>query len=141
MVAKMKALIPNLMVKNVRETVDFYVSVLGFKISMAVSENEDILTGEIPEDVSLIYANINNWEVEIMFQEENSFKNDITTLESVQIGSSSTLFIELEDIEWYYEYINEKIEIVKDLQTTWYWMKEFYIRDINWYILCFAEKI
>jgi len=32
------------------------------------------------------------------------------------------------------------VEIVQDLATTWYGMREFYIRDLDGYLLGFGEK-
>lgn len=36
--------------------------------------------------------------------------------------------------------LKKKVEIAKELSTTWYGMNEFYIRDNNGYILGFAEQ-
>ncbi len=36
--------------------------------------------------------------------------------------------------------IKSKAEVVKDLETVWYGMQEFYIKDCNGYILGFAER-
>lgn len=47
--------------------------------------------------------------------------------------------IEIENLEEFYKSIKDNVDVVKDLFTTWYGMKEFYIRDNNGYILTFAE--
>ena len=47
--------------------------------------------------------------------------------------------IELENLEDFYKNIKDKVDVAKELFTTWYGMKEFYIRDNNGYILTFAE--
>lgn len=88
----MKKLTPNLMVKDVKKTVDFYKNNFGFELVMAVPETQDgILT-------------------------------------------------EVENHEELYNTLKEKVEVVKELFTTWYGMKEFYICDNNGYVLCFAEQ-
>ena len=36
--------------------------------------------------------------------------------------------------------IKDKVTIYKEIETTWYGQKEFYIKDINCYILGFTSK-
>lgn len=135
----MKKLNPNLMVKDVREAVDFYTQNLGFSLVMAVPETQDGILTEIPKDKVVVYALVKNGGVEIMFQEEKTLKADVPSLGGIVIGASCTFYIELENLEEFYEEVRGKVEVVKGLFTTWYGMKEFYIRDNNGYILTFAE--
>jgi 5-bromo-4-chloroindolyl phosphate hydrolysis protein len=39
-----------------------------------------------------------------------------------------------------YQVLKSKVEIVKELHTTFYGMQEFYFKDCNGYILAFAER-
>lgn len=135
----MKKLNPNLMVKDVKETVEYYKSNLGFELVMAVPETQDGILNEIPENKKVVYALVKNGDVEIMFQAEESFKEDVAVLKKSQIGASCTFYIELENIEDFYKSIKDTVNVVKELSTTWYGMKEFYIRDNNGYILTFAD--
>ena len=136
----MKKLNPNLMVKNVKETVEFYKNYLGFELTMAVPETQDGILTEIPEDKKIVYAMVKNGGVEIMFQAEESLKKDISVFADSKIGASVSFYIEVEKLEDFYKEIREKVEIVKELSTTWYGMNEFYIRDNNGYILGFSEQ-
>ena len=61
-------------------------------------------------------------------------------LKGREIGASVSFYIEVEDINTIYNEIKEKAEVVKELETTWYGMQEFYVKDCNGYILGFAEK-
>lgn len=135
----MKKLNPNLMVKDVKETVEFYKNILGFELVMAVPETQDEILNEIPEDKKVVYALVKNGNVEIMFQAEKSLKEDVSLLKNSNIGASCTFYIELENVEDFYKNIKDKVDVVKELFTTWYGMKEFYIRDNNGYILTFAK--
>lgn len=135
----MNKLNPNLMVKDVKETVAFYTDNLGFKLVMAVPETQDGILTEIPEDKKVVYALVKNGNAEIMFQEEESFKKDVPVLADSALGASCTFYFEVEDLEKFYAGIKDKVEVVKELFTTWYGMKEFYIRDNNGYVLTFAE--
>lgn len=136
----MQKITPNLMVKDVKETVDFYKNNFGFELIMAVPETQDGILTEIPEDKKVVYALVKNGDAEIMFQSEESFKNDIPTLKDRQIGASASFYIEVENHEELYNTLKEKVKVVKELFTTWYGMKEFYICDNNGYVLCFAEQ-
>jgi len=135
----MKKLNPNLMVKDVKKTVEFYQKNLGFQLIMAVPETQDGILNEIPVDKKVVYALVKNGDVEIMFQAEKSFKEDVPVLKDAQIGASCTFYIELENVEDFYNSIKDKVDVVKEIFTTWYGMKEFYIRDNNGYILTIAE--
>lgn len=79
--------------------------------------------------------------MEIIFQETESFKKDIPILAESALRASCTFYIKVEDMEKFYASIQDKVEVVKKLFTTWYGMKEFYIRDNNGYVLTFAEAI
>ena len=135
----MQKLTPNVMVKDVKETVAFYTDNLGFKLVMAVPETQDGMLTEISEDTNVVYALVKNGNAEIMFQAETSFKEDVPTLADVSLGASCTFYCKLENLEDFYNEIKDNVEVVKELFTTWYGMKEFYIRDNNGYILTFAE--
>jgi len=135
----MKKLNPNLMVKDIKETVNFYVEVLGFEIVMAVSETQDGMDTVLADDKKYVWAQLKNGNVEIMLQELESLKADVTAFSDYQIGASVSFYIEIENVEVFYKKIKDKVEIVKELQTSWYGMNELYIRDNNGYIFCFAQ--
>ena len=48
--------------------------------------------------------------------------------------------IEVEDIEALYQEIKSKTDVMIELNTAWYGMREFYVKDCNGYILGFAES-
>ncbi len=140
MEAKMKKLNPNLMVKDVKKTIQFYINKLGFQLMMAVPETQDEILTDIPEDKKIVYALVKNGNVELMFQAEENLKKDISAFSEAKIGASVSFYIEVENVENFYDKIKKKTEVVKELSTAWYGMNEFYIRDNNGYILGFAEQ-
>lgn len=135
----MKKLSPNLMVKDVVETVTFYQNTLDFKLVMAVPATQDGILNEIPADTEIVYALVKNGTVEIMFQNEATLHEDIPSLKNVAIGASCTFYIEVDNLAEVHRKIHKDVEVVKDMFTTWYGMQEFYIRDNNGYILCLAQ--
>ena len=126
-------------VENVEESVKFYTEVLGFQLAMAVSEDKSHVGQEIIEGKSYIWANVMFGEVGFMFQRKDSFEADIMPVEN--IGASVSFYIEVENIEKLYSKIKEKTEVIKELNTVWYGAKEFYIKDINGYILGFSQRV
>ena len=137
---KFSKLTPNFSVKDVRESVNFYRDILGFKLDMAVQDGKTTIENEISDKHEYAYAMVSRDEVYVMFLKSDSFQDDIPLLKGVPQGASVLFYIDVEDIDKVYEKINNRVEIIKDIETTWYGMREFYIKDCNGYILGFAEN-
>ncbi len=124
----MESLSPNLFVKDIRATLDFY-KLLGFSLTMSVpGENED----------DLVWAMVTNGKVTFMFQ---SFKSIGDTLPQIrrQEGGPLLFYIKVQRIREFFESIREKTTLVHGLQKTFYGATEFSIVDINDFMLTFAE--
>ena len=137
---ELKNLAPNFAVQDIEKTVTFYCDVLGFKLEMAVPEGKSRVEQELSEGKKYIYAMMSRGNVQVMFQRTDSIGEDIPPLNGMPIGASVSFYIEVEDIETLYQEIKSKAEIVKEPQTAWYGMEEFYIKDCNGYIFGFAER-
>ncbi len=137
---KANKLTPNLEVKNIRETVEFYQSVLGFSLAMAVPETQDEIEQTLTDGKEYVYALVSKGKVEMMFQRTDSFKQDISLAKGFSIGASVSFYMEIDEIADFYEQIKSKNMKPTELKTAWYGMREFYITDNNGYILGFAEK-
>jgi uncharacterized glyoxalase superfamily protein PhnB len=135
----MKDLTPNLAVKDIKESVAFYRDILGFELLMAVPEDKSDFAPVLAEDKKYLYVQMKNGNVELMMQEAESLKEDIGKFFD-NLGGSVSLYIKVENIDELYKKISKKVEIVKDLETAWYGMREFYIKDCNGYILGFASE-
>ena len=125
----MKKLTPNLMVIDVNKTIDFYKNILGFKTIMTVQE-EGVFQ----------WAMMKNGNVEVMFQSKENLSKEIPELESKEIGGSLTLYIDVPDVKTLYEKVKGKVTIVQDMHATFYGTSEFSVKDINGYILAFAQS-
>jgi uncharacterized glyoxalase superfamily protein PhnB len=124
----MESLSPNLFVKDIRATLDFY-KLLGFTLTMSVpGENDD----------DLVWAMVTNGKVTFMFQ---SFKSIGDTLPQIkrQEGGPLLFYIKVQRIREFFESIREKTTLVHGLQKTFYGATEFSILDINGFMLTFAE--
>ncbi len=138
---KFNKLAPNFSVKNVAKSVRFYQEILGFKLEMAVPDGTTRIENVITNEEEYAYAMVRRDEVYLMFINENNFKCDIPELHEFPQGASVLFYIDVENIKEIYSKLENLVEIEKPLETTWYGMQEFYIRDCNNYILGFGEEI
>jgi uncharacterized glyoxalase superfamily protein PhnB len=123
----MNSLTPNIFVKNIHETIEFYRSI-GFEVKMSVPEKGD-----------LVWVMMSCGDVNFMFQTFDSLGSDMPEI-SRHDGGSLLLYIQAKEIRQYYNRIRGKVNILKGLEKTFYGATEFSIRDINGYILTFAEN-
>ncbi len=137
---KFRKLTPNFSVRDVGETVKFYQDILGFKFEMAVPDGSTKIENEISNRGEYAYAMVSKDEVYVMFLKHDSFEKDVSVLKGFPQGASVLFYIDVEDIDKIYKKLKERVEIAKELETTWYGMREFYIKDCNGYILGFAER-
>jgi uncharacterized glyoxalase superfamily protein PhnB len=126
----MNSLAPNLMVYNVDDTVEYYKSYFNF----------DLVASE-PQKGDLQWAMIKNGDVTLMLQDIDRLRNDLPYFEDIEPGGGFTLFIQVDEVEKLYDKIKDDIEVISDLNITFYGMNEFTIRDLNGYVLTFAERI
>jgi len=124
----LKKLTPNLMVEDVARTLAFYRDILGFEAVMT-----------LPETAPFDFAIVRRDHVELMFQSRQSLSENVPALAGSAIGASQTFYIEITGLTDLYQQLQDKLEIVVDLHTTFYGTQEVYFRDINGYILSFSE--
>ena len=124
-----ESLTPNIMVKNVKETIKFYEEKLGFQKVLSVPES-----GE-----KFDFAMIAKDKIMIMFQEQENLIQEYPSLKTEEIKPTFTLFINVENIKELYQSLQNKVEIASALHQTFYGRKEFAIFDNNMNILTLAE--
>ena len=126
----MKSLAPNLMVKNVNETLDFYTTILGFS---------KIAT--VPDSGKFDWAMVQNGVVMFMFQEKENIKIEYPQLEKFEQGGGLTFYISVTNVQELFNNLEGKVKIVKEMHKTFYGATEFAIEDNNSYILTFSQNI
>ncbi|WP_321516268.1 VOC family protein [Marinifilum fragile] len=137
---KANKLTPNFQVKDIKETVNFYQSVLGFSLIMAVPETQDAIEQFVADNKEYIYALVSKDKVEMMFQRSDSFKSDVKMAKDISLGASVSFYMEIDGLDNFYDEIKDKVSEITEPKLAWYGMKEFYVKDPNGYILGFAEK-
>lgn len=122
----MDSVSPNIFVKDINKTIDFY-KLLGFEITMTV-----------PDTGNYVFAMMTCGNVTFLFQTFGSLAEELPQI-SRQDGGSLLLYIQIKGIRKFHERIKDKVNIIKGLEKTFYGATEFSIQDINNYILTFAE--
>lgn len=122
----MEALTPNIFVRDINETINFYKH-LGFSTVMSV-----------PEEGDFVWVMMSCGNVSLMFQTFDSLGTELPEV-SRQDGGSLLLYIRTKDIRTLHEKIKNKVNIIKGLEKTFYGATEFSVLDNNGYILTFAE--
>jgi uncharacterized glyoxalase superfamily protein PhnB len=115
------SIVPVLKVGDLQRAVDFYTSVLGLCVA---------------------------WRADNDGGGENAMLTSGATSLLLSTGShlgdkpqfTGTLYFNLKGVNEFFEAIREKVEIVWPLETMDYGQREFGIRDLDGYVLAFAEE-
>lgn len=131
----MAQLTPNIIVNDVNKTVKFYETI-GFSLTMGVdTEKQSSLD---TNNTTLIWALISLNGADLMIQHVDSILDELPDF-TMSTGSNLTLYLKIENVIEYFRKINDKVEVIKTPYTTFYGAEEFVIRDLNGFILYFAE--
>ena len=124
---KIISLSPNLMVKNVNKSIEFYCNILGFSLIQTVPENGEPDWGMIEKDGLFI-----------MFQKEESIKQEYPELNSQNSGGALTFYIKISNIQEFYNEIRSHMNVSHEMHKTFYGADEFAITDPDGFILVFS---
>ena len=128
---KYQKLTPNLVVRDVAASVNFYCSALGFQPGM-----------KVPDDPPYVFASVVKDNVEIFFNDHKAVEEDYPPLVSRPIGGTLTLFTEVEGIDEVLQSVQKaKAKIVMPLKTQFYGMREFAFEDPDGWVITIAERV
>jgi uncharacterized glyoxalase superfamily protein PhnB len=128
---KFQKLTPNLVVRDVAASMEFYRSVLGFQPAI-----------KVPEQAPYVFGSVVNGAVEIFFNDHKAVAEDYPALGAKPIGGSLTLFIEVEGIDELLSAVKASgAKITMPLKEQFYGMREFAFEDPEGWIVTLAEKI
>ena len=123
-------LTPNLLVSKVEDSLAFYEGVLGFACGMTV-----------PEQPPFVFASVTSGPVEIFFNDHAMVARESPATADLPIGGGNTMFIEISDVDAFYDSIKDRVKVLVPLVTQWYGMREFAIADPDGYVITFAERV
>jgi uncharacterized glyoxalase superfamily protein PhnB len=128
---KFQKLTPNLVVRDVAASMDFYRSVLGLQPAITV-----------PEQPPYVFGSVASGAVEIFFNDQKAVAEDYPALGAKPIGGSLTLFIEVEGIEEILAVVQKSsAKITMPLKEQFYGMREFAFEDPEGWIVTIAERV
>ena len=136
---KINKLTPVIAVENVQKTAEFYTKHLGFQLAFVVP-NHEAVEQLFENGKEYRYAMLKSGELEIAFQRLDTFQNDIPFAKNQSIGGSVSFHMDVDNIENLYNRLKSENLEVTELKTTWYGALEFYLKDLNGYILEFTQS-
>ena len=133
-------LTPNLMTENVNACVLFYRDRLGFHYLAGVLSEGDAMAAEFSADAPLQWAMLGREEARVMFQLRGSLAREYAPAGDMALGASASLYLEVDDLDALVAALGEAVETLLPDHTTFYGMREMWIRDNNGYILTLAQR-
>jgi len=128
---KFQKLTPNLVVRDVAASMNFYQTVLGFQTAITV-----------PEQAPYVFGSVTNGAVELFFNDQKAVAADYPALGAKPIGGALTLFIEVEGIEEVLAAVQKsEVKITMPLKTQFYGMREFAFQDLEGWEITIAERV
>jgi uncharacterized glyoxalase superfamily protein PhnB len=128
--ASVKKITSILYTDQVEPCVKFWVERLGFEV-----------TAQVPDGDKLAFAIVQKGNVELMYQSYASAAKDPTSeaLKSHKIGASF-LYVEVDDLDKTLAAM-KGAELLHDVQTTFYGMREFIVSDPAGHVVIFAQPV
>jgi uncharacterized glyoxalase superfamily protein PhnB len=128
---KFNKLTPNLVVRNVEASLNFYRTVLGFEPGFTV-----------PDQPPYVFGSVTSGAVEIFFNDQKAVAKEYPALGAKPIGGSLTLFIEVEGIAELFKKVQQHgARITQPMKDQFYGMREFAFEDPEGWIITLAERI
>lgn len=134
----MESMTINFAVEDICKTVNYYQKNFGFALQMAVDQEKGFDT-EINESKKYLWAMLQSCNVSMMLQAKESLLEDVGFFFNT-LGASVTFYCHVKNVEALYKTVQHNVTIFKPIETTWYGQKEFYVQDLNGYILCFSQS-
>jgi len=134
-----KSLAPNLMVEDVRRSAGFWCDKLGFEPRMSVDAAKGFHPG-LPDTGEIIYAQFVSGNVEVMVQRRDSIGEELPSFSDRATGGGFTLYVQVDDLDALFERLGDSVPTVKDLHTTFYGMREWYVSDPDGVVVCLAQQ-
>lgn len=136
---KISKLSPVFAVEDVQKTAEFYIKHLGFQLVFAVP-NHNAVEEIFENGKEYRFAMLKSGEVEIALQRLDTFQDDIHFAKNQSIGASVAFYMYVDNSEDLYNRLKSENLNLTELKTTWYGVREFYLKDLNGYILGFAQS-
>ncbi|ADM09453.1 Glyoxalase/bleomycin resistance protein/dioxygenase [Parvularcula bermudensis HTCC2503] len=130
-------IVPNLMVSNIRRSLLFYTEIVGMREMMALDPSNMMVSSAT--EGPLCFVTLGLGEAQLMLQTEAHFRAALPSeAPPSDLSFSGSLYFRAADPEGV-ALRAASSTIVKGVETSWYGMKELWIRDPDGYLLCLAR--
>ena len=124
------AITPNLLVRDVKKSTEFYRDVLGFTMGETVPDKEPFVFVWMKRD-----------DVSVFINDINAAAHDYPEAARLPPGGTVTMFFIVTDVDGYHATVAPKVKVIMPLKTQFYGMREFAVADPDGHIITFAERV
>jgi catechol 2,3-dioxygenase-like lactoylglutathione lyase family enzyme len=121
---------PNLLVRDVRKSTEFYRDVLGFTMGETVPDKEPFVFVWMKRD-----------DVSVFLNDIKAAEHDYPAAASMPPGGTAAMFFIVSDVDAYHAQVAPKANVILPLKTQFYGMREFAVTDPDGHIITFAERV
>jgi catechol 2,3-dioxygenase-like lactoylglutathione lyase family enzyme len=121
---------PNLIVRDVKKSTEFYLDVLGFEVKQTVPDAEPFVFVWLERDGVPVFLNA-----------VAAVAHDYPGAERLAQGGTATLFFIVSAVDDYHAIVAPRANVIMPLKTQFYGMREFAITDPDGHIITFAERV
>ena len=127
---RFQSVTPNLLVRDVKKSTEFYRDVLGFTMGETVPDKEPFVFVWMKRD-----------EVSVFLNDIAAAADDYPEAATLQPGGTAALFFIVTDVDAYHAKVAPHAKVIMPLKTQFYGMREFAVTDPDGHIITFAERV
>jgi catechol 2,3-dioxygenase-like lactoylglutathione lyase family enzyme len=127
---RFQSITPNLLVRDVRKSTEFYRDVLGFTMGQTVPDQEPFVFVWMKRD-----------DVSVFLNDITAAAHDYPAAATLPPGGTAALFFVVSDVDGYNATVAPKANVIMPLKTQFYGMREFAVTDPDGHIITFAERV
>lgn len=121
---------PNLLVRDVKKSTEFYRDVLGFTMGETVPDKEPFVFVWMKRD-----------DVSVFLNDIKAAEHDYPPAAKMPQGGTAAMFFIISDVDDYHSKVAPKANVIMPLKTQFYGMREFAVTDPDGHIITFAERV
>jgi uncharacterized glyoxalase superfamily protein PhnB len=121
---------PNLLCRDVAESLSFYRDVLGFTIKETVPETEPFVFVMLERDGVMVFLN-----------DIKAAEHDYPPALQMPRGGTAALFFVITGVDDLHGVVTSRANVIMPLKTQFYGMREFAVTDPDGHIITFAERV
>ena len=127
---RFQSITPNLLVRDVKKSTEFYRDVLGFTMGETVPDKEPF-----------VFVWMKHGDVSVFLNDIKAAEHDYPPAKTMPQGGTAAIFFIITDVDGYHAKVAPKANVIMPLKTQFYGMREFAITDPDGHLITFAERV